>query len=136
MISEIAVDIKAEADDLSPQQEVVVSNKYAQIFKIREVHILSMFALLYVGVEVTIGGWTVSYVQETRNGTSDAGYISSGFFAGMTLGRVFLMWLNEKVSGLPLRCLTAPSDRERQIGERRALFIYALLAIMYVPQHR
>ncbi|RPD55992.1 MFS general substrate transporter [Lentinus tigrinus ALCF2SS1-6] len=105
-------DIKAEADDLSPQQEVVMSNKYAQIFKIREVHILSLFALLYVGVEVTIGGWTVSYVQETRNGTSDAGYISSGFFAGMTLGRIFLMWLNEK------------------IGERRALFIYALLAII------
>ncbi|TFK91514.1 MFS general substrate transporter [Polyporus arcularius HHB13444] len=105
-------EIKAEADDLSPQQEVVQSNKYKQIFRIREVHILSLFALLYVGTEVTIGGWTVSYVQETRNGSSDAGYISSGFFAGMTLGRIFLMWLNDK------------------IGERRALFIYALLAIV------
>ena len=31
-------------------------NKYRQIFRLREVHLLAIFILLYVGVEVTLGG--------------------------------------------------------------------------------
>ena len=31
-------------------------NKYRQIFRLREVHLLAAFLLVYVGVEVTIGG--------------------------------------------------------------------------------
>ncbi|KAI0631011.1 MFS general substrate transporter [Trametes polyzona] len=103
--------IKAEVDDLNVDPNAIDSNKYKQIFGIREVHFLSVFALIYVGTEVTIGGWSVTYVQEKRNGTANSGYISSGFFAGLMLGRIVLMWLN------------------RKIGERRALFLYALLAI-------
>ncbi|KAI0764598.1 MFS general substrate transporter [Trametes elegans] len=103
--------IKAEVDDLNVDPNAVDSNKYKQIFGIREVHFLSIFALIYVGTEVTIGGWSVTFVQEKRHGSSNSGYISSGFFAGLMLGRIVLMWLN------------------RKIGERRALFLYALLAI-------
>ncbi|TFK84381.1 MFS general substrate transporter [Polyporus arcularius HHB13444] len=104
-------ELKREADDLSPDQDAIQTNKYKQIFTIRAVHALALFSLIYVGTEVTIGGWSVTYVQEKRNGNSNAGYISSGFFAGLMLGRLLLMWLNKK------------------IGERRALFLYALLAI-------
>ncbi|KAI0367661.1 MFS general substrate transporter [Pilatotrama ljubarskyi] len=104
-------EIKAEVDDLNLDPNAVDSNKYRQIFGIREVHFLSVFALIYVGTEVTIGGWSVTYVQEKRHGSANSGYISSGFFAGLMLGRLVLMWLN------------------RKIGERRALFLYALLAI-------
>lgn len=42
-------------------------------------------------------GWSVSYVQEKRHGTANSGYISSGFFGGLMLGRIVLMWLNRKV---------------------------------------
>ncbi|RPD55996.1 MFS general substrate transporter [Lentinus tigrinus ALCF2SS1-6] len=104
-------EIKKEVDDLSPDQDAIQTNKYKQIFSIRAVHIFALFSLIYVGTEVTIGGWSVTYVQEKRHGNSNAGYISSGFFAGLMLGRILLMWLNKK------------------IGERRALFLYALLAI-------
>ncbi|KAI0739072.1 MFS general substrate transporter [Daedaleopsis nitida] len=104
-------EIKAEAGDLPVEPENLQTNKYKQIFGIREVHFLSLFSLIYVGTEVTIGGWSVTYIQEKRNGNSNAGYISSGFFGGLMLGRLLLMWLN------------------RKIGERRALFLYALLAI-------
>jgi hypothetical protein len=48
----------------------------------KSVHILSIFALVYIGVEITIGGWIVTYVIEERGGGHDAGYISSGFFGG------------------------------------------------------
>ena len=52
-------EIKAEAGDLRPEPEVVSTNKYKQIFGIREVHFLSVFALIYVGTEVTIGGMSL-----------------------------------------------------------------------------
>ncbi|TBU62655.1 MFS general substrate transporter [Dichomitus squalens] len=104
-------EVMVEIGNTNPDTQAVSSNKYKQIFGIREIHLLSVFALIYVGVEVTIGGWSVTYVQEKRHGSSNAGYISSGFFGGLMLGRILLMWLN------------------RKIGERRALFLYALLAI-------
>ncbi|CDO77089.1 hypothetical protein BN946_scf184473.g33 [Trametes cinnabarina] len=104
-------ELKAEVGDLSVDPNAVDSNKYKQIFTIRAVHFLSIFSLIYVGTEVTIGSWSVTYVQAKRSGTSNSGYISSGFFGGLMLGRILLMWLN------------------RKIGERRALFLYALLAI-------
>lgn len=31
-------------------------SKYRQIFRLREVHFLAIFILIYVGVEVTLGG--------------------------------------------------------------------------------
>ncbi|KAI4520809.1 MFS general substrate transporter [Schizophyllum commune Loenen D] len=86
-------------------------SNFKQIFRLKNMHILAVFSLVYVGVEVTIGGWIVSYVIDERGGGPDSGYISSGFFAGLMLGRLVLLWVNAK------------------IGEWLALFIYALLAI-------
>ncbi|TFK49165.1 MFS general substrate transporter [Heliocybe sulcata] len=87
------------------------ASDYKQIFKLKAVHMLAIFALIYVGVEVTIGGWTVTYIIDVRHGGASSGYISSGFFAGLTFGRVALLWVNHKV------------------GERTVLFIYGLLAV-------
>ncbi|KAI0087348.1 MFS general substrate transporter [Irpex rosettiformis] len=86
-------------------------NKYRQIFRLREVHVLALFALIYVGVEVTIAGWSVTYILNVRGGGKNSGYVSSGFFGGLTFGRVALLPLNKK------------------IGERNAVFIYTVLAI-------
>ncbi|KAM5546104.1 hypothetical protein V8D89_000230 [Ganoderma adspersum] len=97
---------------VNPDPQAASSNKFKQILGIKELHLLSLFALIYVGTEVTVGGWSVTYVQDKRHGGANAGYISSGFFAGLMLGRVLLMWVN------------------RKIGERRILFIYAFLAIL------
>lgn len=82
---------------VSPDPQAVSSNKYKQILGIKELHLLSLFSLIYVGTEVTVGGWSVTYVQDKRHGGANAGYISSGFFAGLMLGRILLMWLNRKV---------------------------------------
>ncbi|OAX42435.1 MFS general substrate transporter [Rhizopogon vinicolor AM-OR11-026] len=83
------------------------SNQFNQIFRLREVHLLAFFILVYVGVEVTVGGWMVTYIIDVRGGGASSGYISSGFFGGLMIGRVALLW----------------------VGERRVLFIYAVLAI-------
>ncbi|KAG1748273.1 MFS general substrate transporter [Suillus paluster] len=87
------------------------SSQFKQILGLREVHLLAFFILVYVGVEVTVGGWMVTYIIDVRGGGPSSGYISSGFFGGLMLGRVGLLWVNKKV------------------GERRVLFIYAILAI-------
>ena len=47
--------VLAESGDLRQDPDAVSTNKYKQIFNVREVHFLAMFALIYVGVEVTIG---------------------------------------------------------------------------------
>ncbi|GAW03572.1 MFS general substrate transporter [Lentinula edodes] len=86
-------------------------NLYQQIFNIRVVHLLAVFALIYVGVEVTIGGWIVTFIIRERDGGAAAGYISSGFFGGLTLGRLALMYINKR------------------IGEHTVVFIYVLLSI-------
>ena len=66
-------------------------------------HILAVFSLVYVGVEVTIGGWIVSYVIDERGGGPDSGYISSGFFAG-ELGCVVCALWRVKVRGMNADC--------------------------------
>ncbi|KAG8720741.1 hypothetical protein FRC08_018282 [Ceratobasidium sp. 394] len=88
-------------------------NKYKQIFSSRAVQLMAFFVWVYVGTEVTIGGWIVTFVIEERGGGPSAGYISRqvGFFGGLMLGRVVLLWVNEKV------------------GERRVIYLYSILAI-------
>ncbi|KAG8732843.1 hypothetical protein FRC10_000575 [Ceratobasidium sp. 414] len=105
------------------------TNKYRQILSLRVVYILAFFCLIYVGAEVTIGGWIVTFLIDTRGGGASAGYVSSGFFAGndsiavsspllnyhsiqgLMLGRLALIWVNHKV------------------GERRVVYIYSALII-------
>ncbi|KAG2050038.1 MFS general substrate transporter [Suillus hirtellus] len=91
-------------------------SQFSQILRLREVHLLAFFILIYVGVEVTMGGWMVTYIIDVRGGGPSSGYISSGFFGGLMIGRVGLLWVNKKASLDP-------------VGERRVLFIYAILAI-------
>ncbi|KAF9456410.1 major facilitator superfamily domain-containing protein [Collybia nuda] len=93
------------------EQGTSLEGKFKQILSHKTVHLLAFFILLYVGVEVTIGGWIVTFIINVRGGGPSSGYISAGFFGGLMAGRVLLLWVNQK------------------IGERRALFLYAILAI-------
>ncbi|KAJ7309185.1 hypothetical protein DFH08DRAFT_899746 [Mycena albidolilacea] len=86
-------------------------SNFRQILSIKTVHVLAFFILVYVGVEVTIGGWITTYIIDVCSGGASARYISSGFFGGIMVGRLALLWLNKK------------------IGEYRALFLYIALAI-------
>ncbi|KAF9013472.1 major facilitator superfamily domain-containing protein [Cyathus striatus] len=96
------------ADNVATQ-----SGLYRQILTIKAVHFMALFALIYVGVEVTLGGWIVTFIIQKRDGGPSAGFISSGFFGGLTLGRIGLMWLNKLV------------------GERRIIFVYTVLSVAF-----
>ncbi|KDR80372.1 hypothetical protein GALMADRAFT_62046 [Galerina marginata CBS 339.88] len=86
-------------------------SKYRQIFAQKAVPLLTVFALIYIGVEYTLGGWIVTFIIRQRHGGHSSGYISSGFFGGLTLGRVGLIWLN------------------KMVGEHRIIIFYSLVAI-------
>jgi fucose permease len=56
----------------------------------------------------------VTFIIDARGGGPSSGYVSSGFFGGLTLGRVALLWVNQKV------------------GERQVVFVYSAIAIASV----
>ncbi|KIK56703.1 hypothetical protein GYMLUDRAFT_99125 [Collybiopsis luxurians FD-317 M1] len=99
------------SEENAPSLGSTSHNLYRQIFNIRAVHFLAVFALIYIGVEVTIGGWIVTFIIREREGGASAGYISSGFFGGLTLGRLLLMYVNKRV------------------GEHTVVFVYVVLSI-------
>jgi len=67
--------------------------------------------LVYVGIEVAIGGWVVSFMGTIRGSTPfAAGMAETGFWLGITLGRVMLGFVTGR------------------IGEKLAILIYLALA--------
>ncbi|ESZ89499.1 hypothetical protein SBOR_10116 [Sclerotinia borealis F-4128] len=74
-----------------------LSNKLTWIF--------AAFIFGYVGAEVSLGGWIVTFMTQVRSGTTfSASLTSTGFWAGMTVGRMCLAfltaWLGEFTSVL------------------------------------
>ena len=127
----IPPEVMAEAGHAPGEADIMGESKYKQIMGIKAVHYLACWALIYVGVEVTLGGenisvlilrrhwhlialclgWIVTFIEQRRGGGASAGYISSGFFGGLMLGRVTLLWLNRKVTEAFLisRCMLKSS---------------------------
>lgn len=54
----------AEEGETSSDSDGVSSNKFRQMIGNKDVHFLSFFALIYVGVEVTMGG---EYYSKRQN---------------------------------------------------------------------
>ncbi|EIM91270.1 MFS general substrate transporter [Stereum hirsutum FP-91666 SS1] len=112
LLDEVLVEEGEEPGEVQVVQAGVArESKFKQIFTSRIVHYMAMFSIIYIGVEVTVGGWIVTFIIRERQGGPNAGYISSGFFGGLAAGRLGLVWINQK------------------IGERRALFIYSVICI-------
>lgn len=75
--------------------------------RLRTVLIGSTFIFAYQGAEVSISGWVISFLINARGGDpSSVGYVSAGFWAGITIGRFLL---------------SGPAQR---IGEK--IFVYGL----------
>ncbi|GAA6017721.1 hypothetical protein JCM10207_000475 [Rhodosporidiobolus poonsookiae] len=59
-----------------------------------------LFIFLYVGSEVSMGGWIVTYLIDNRNGGSKAGYVATAYWGGIVVGRIALIpvtaWLGEQ----------------------------------------
>ncbi|KAI1334045.1 MFS general substrate transporter [Xylariaceae sp. FL0016] len=67
-------------------------------FKSKVVLLGAIFIFAYQGAEVSISGWTISFLIATRNGNpSSVGYVTAGFWAGITLGRFALSPLGARL---------------------------------------
>jgi fucose permease len=70
------------------------------------------FLFVYVGLEVSLGGWLVTFMQQVRSlDPFHSGITATGFWAGLTVGRLVLGFVT------PL------------LGERLAITIYLVAAI-------
>jgi hypothetical protein len=103
------------AEPPATEEDTERGNVYVQLTRIKPLRLLAPFILAYVGTEVTIGGasiglsiktcvktfrtigWIVTFTKDERGGGSSSGYISSGFFGGLALGRVILLFVTKKV---------------------------------------
>lgn len=62
-----------------------------QVMKNRTTLLGALFIFAYQGAEVSISGWVISYLITARQGNpAEVGYVTSGFWGGITLGRFAL----------------------------------------------
>jgi fucose permease len=60
--------------------------------------ICASFLLCYVGVEVSLGGWLVTFMLKIRHGEPFAsGLVVTGFWLGLTFGRMILGFVTGKI---------------------------------------
>ncbi|KAF7325481.1 MFS domain-containing protein [Mycena kentingensis (nom. inval.)] len=92
-------DKTAVADPPAPRSHLESVRK---LMSLKIVHLLAFFLFIYVGTEVTLTGWIVTYMIQVRGGGPSSGYIPSGFWGGFVLGRIILLPLNKRVRILPV----------------------------------
>jgi fucose permease len=60
--------------------------------------VCAVFLLCYVGVEVSLGGWLVTFMLRVRHGEPfAAGMVVMGFWLGLTFGRIILGFVTGKI---------------------------------------
>ncbi|KAL5366459.1 major facilitator superfamily domain-containing protein [Aspergillus floccosus] len=74
--------------------------------------LIAVWLFVYMGVEVSVGGWVVDFMVQARHGKPyESGLIPTGFWAGVTMGRLVLGFVND------------------WLGERVAISIYLAISI-------
>ena len=66
--------------------------------KLRAVWLGAIFLIFYVGAEVTLGNWSFTFLTEERNQAALlSGWVVSGYWLGLTLGRLTLAHLAQRI---------------------------------------
>ncbi|KPI40594.1 Bypass of stop codon protein 6 [Cyphellophora attinorum] len=80
--------------------------------KTRVAWIGAVFLLVYVGIEVALGGWIVEFMIQVRDGQPfESGMVATGFWLGLTVGRFILGFITPR------------------LGENLSIFVYLLFAM-------
>ena len=95
----------------APQEgeQPATGNVLGAALKLPIVWLAALFLLIYVGVEVSLGNWSYSFLLDRHEGTVLAGWIVSGFWLGLTVGRFTLQNFAERLGvgtkGLMYACM-------------------------------
>ncbi|PQE27748.1 hypothetical protein CJF31_00009976 [Rutstroemia sp. NJR-2017a BVV2] len=78
----------------NPRDENAKMGRMREAFDHKLTWIFAAFVFGYVGLEVSLGGWIVVFMTRVRSAsTFDATMTSTGFWAGMTVGRIALSFV-------------------------------------------
>lgn len=103
--------ISPEAEPSNPQKRSAFGEMKA-VVRLPSVWLLALYFFFFLGAVLTASGWTVQYLVTVRNGKlSEVGYVQTGFAGGLFLGRLLL------------------AEPTKRLGERRMVFVYALLCL-------
>lgn len=98
----------------NPTGTVSKSKLLAQALRNKTTILGALFIFAYQGAEVSISGWVISFLISYRHSSpAHVGYVTSGFWAGITLGRFVL------------------SHPAHKIGEKRSVFFLILGAAAF-----
>jgi fucose permease len=94
---------RERSDPAQPVLEAHTGNVLAASLKLRVVWLAAFFLLFYVGAEVTLGTWSFSLLTEERHEPALlSGWVVSGFWLGLTLGRASLGWVAQRLGNVRL----------------------------------
>ena len=96
-------DGKAPARGADTAQPATEGNTLFITLRTRLVWLAALFLLAYVGAEVSLGTWSYSLLTEDRHvATLLSGWIVSGYWMGLTVGRVVLGRIAERAGAVRL----------------------------------
>ncbi|GAA5901827.1 hypothetical protein JCM6882_008683 [Rhodosporidiobolus microsporus] len=102
---------EGENGDVNSKWQHIKETALWQTLMNRATLFLCLFIFLYVGSEVAMGGWLVTFLMDNRGGGADAGYTVTGYWLGLVVGRVCL---------IPVTAW---------VGEQRVVYIYTGVAL-------
>ncbi|KAH8800311.1 MFS transporter-like protein [Xylogone sp. PMI_703] len=98
----------------NPRDSNATTGRTREALKSKITWIFALFIFGYVGAEVSLGGWIVVFMTRVHHATSFAGgATSTGFWGGMTVGRLCLSFVTARV------------------GEFKSVLLYLGLAIIF-----
>ncbi len=93
--------VRAQKSSNLSTHSVPTANLMGATLSLPVVWLAALFLLLYVGVEVSIGSWTFSFLTEQRSlSTLLAGWLVSSYWTGLTLGRLVLGSVTRRLGNL------------------------------------
>lgn len=79
---------RESSSHIEPEQQVSVLR---DVLTNRSTWLTSFWNMLYQGGEVAVGGWFITYLKDYRKNTSNSiGFAISGYWLGLTIGRLVL----------------------------------------------
>ncbi len=99
-------------ESIQQEKQSPTGNVLSATLKLPIVWVITFFLLVYVGIEVSLGNWGYSFLLRDRHeGALLAGWIVSGYWLGLTLGRFLLQNIADRLSigtkGLMYICIVA-----------------------------
>ncbi|WVW78708.1 hypothetical protein I302_100668 [Kwoniella bestiolae CBS 10118] len=98
--------------DPSQKENEASGGKMKEILKMPVIHCMAFFMLIYGGIEVSVGGWATSFLTDERGGNDNSGYVTAGYFGGLTVGRIVLIPVTKR------------------IGNHMSIYLYSLCTLL------